>query len=472
MIAGQRAQVIAAADLGPAAESELLAHQQGIEGILSLGRQHHAKRSRQRPGDAQPAAQLGEIHPRPDARYIRRAIVAGPQDGQALRDIQVSGPVAAEKSVLQVADAEIGDPPAVAAERRAQDVHIRRLEGDATLEHDAFGPGALQRPGETGSHRPGIGQHIECRQGGGRLATRDGSDQAEQAATVAHRMQIAKLGVGALQRLVAQRACYAGGKLVAAVEHRIERHIPGRRPEARIARTAIVDGKAAGNRRIGHRHHQVRGAGRVRRGTQQARSRDPRQIVGHQQRLLDRDQLERPGFARRPQIGPDAVLGVGIAAFHRDIGDEAFHHIDGENAVGDALRRHEGAHQDIAVAAIFGLDRVGDVENIRQADLFADQLLIEGPEARRRNRDRAFYLDILELEADLVHRARHRGATRRLDAEIEIGLRRHRQSRPVAARLDRARQPAGNLCRRDSDSGKGAPCACQRPNQATVFEPR
>ena len=50
-----------------------------------------------------------------------------------------------------------------------------------------------------------------------------------------------------------------------------------------------------------------------------------------------------------------------------------------------ALWRHIGAYEQISGGAIFGLDLVGDIENVGQRNLVADQPLIKRAELLLRN---------------------------------------------------------------------------------------
>ncbi len=191
-------------------------------------------------------------------------------------------------------------------------------------------------------------------------------------------------------------------------------------------------------------HHEVGGAGLIRRRPQQARGGDARQVVAEEERPLHRRQLQRLRAQHRIGIGGDEVAHAGIAALDREAVHIAFHHIDGEDAVADPLGRHVGAGDDVAARAVLRLDLVGDVEDVAEAHLLADERLVERPQLLGREHGGAGDPDILELEAELVHRARHRRAPRRLDAEVEVVLRRRRGQRPVAPGLHRPRQSTRN----------------------------
>ncbi len=278
---------------------------------------------------------------------------------------------------------------------------------------------------------------MERRQRRSRLAMGQRADQRADEPVVADRAAVAQRAGDLLER--ARRGSDRRRKLVGA-EDRVDLDVALHRPDAGEARAAVVDRQAAGDRRLRDVDHQVRGTRLVGRRLEDAGGADAGNVVGQKQRALDRAEPGRPRQHRVLQIAVDVAPGLGVAALHRDAAEIALDHVDGEDAVAHALRRHIGAHEQIALGAIGGLDLVGDVEDVAQRDVLAEQPGIERPETVRGNLDRAHDLDVAQLEAHLVHRARHGGAVWRDDAEIEIGLRRRRRALPVAAGLHRARQ--------------------------------
>ena len=104
------------------------------------------------------------------------------------------------------------------------------------------------------------------------------------------------------------------------------------------------------------------------------------------------------------------------------------------------LRRHIGADQRIARGAIFGLDLVGDVENVAKGNLLADHALVERTKTVRRDADRSNDVNVLQHEADFVHGARDRRAMRRLDRKIEFRRRGRRRQLTFVTGLNRAWQ--------------------------------
>src|SRR4051812_26215195 len=101
------------------------------------------------------AGKLGEIRARAGARQVRRAIAARAQHRQPLGDIERNGPGRSKEIAARVAETDIGNPPAVTAERGAQYVDAGLLCGKATFEDQALRAGAFPREDETRSHRPG-----------------------------------------------------------------------------------------------------------------------------------------------------------------------------------------------------------------------------------------------------------------------------------------------------------------------------
>ena len=84
------------------------------------------------------------------------------------------------------------------------------------------------------------------------------------------------------------------------------------------------------------------------------------------------------GNDRRHQR-PYAEL-LGALAFQRHVGDAAFDHLDTNRAVGDVLRRHDGAAEVEAGGAVDVTDTGGDRHEIGLRDLFADKGLPHGGE--------------------------------------------------------------------------------------------
>jgi hypothetical protein len=230
------------------------------------------------------------------------------------------------------------------------------------------------------------------------------------------------------------RALDAGGDLVAVAERRVPLDVAAERPAVRESRAAVVGVEAARPGRLRDVHHQVRGAGRVGRGPEQARRGNAGQIVREQKPALHRLQHQWLRLRDRADISLDQRAHTGIAALERDAADVALDHVDGEDPVPHPLRRHISAADDEAALAVLRLDGVGDVQDVGESDFLADEVGVERPDLVRREHGRADDGDILELEAQLVDRARHRRAARRLDAEVEGAGWRCRQ-RPVLPRL-------------------------------------
>ncbi len=270
-------------------------------------------------------------------------------------------------------------------------------------------------------------------------------------------MLVARGALDALLRL--RRALHVEAELIAVVQRRVPFDVAADRPLTGEFGAPVVEVETAGERLLGDVDGEVRGTGLIRRRPQQARGGDPRQIVAEEKPALHRLKLQGLRAQHRAQIGGDEVADAGVAAVHGEAAHVSLHHVDGEDAVAHALGRHVGAGDDVAARAVLRLDLVGDVEDVGEAHFVADERLVERAQLLGREHGGTGDLDIPELKTQLVHRARHRRAPRRLDAEIEVALRRRLRQRPVPAGLDRSRQRARHL--RQGDAG-GKPDAQQR----------
>ena len=172
-------------------------------------------------------------------------------------------------------------------------------------------------------------------------------------------------------------------------------------------RAAIVEVGVAVELLLVDDQGQVRGARRFRR-RQHGAGLDPRQVVGQQQVALEVGLPQRPNRRDLRQIGPELRLGDvrAVLGLDEDLVDIAFDHLDVHDAGPDALRRHQRDRQRVARLAVFRRDRRGDVVDLRQRDVLAEELLVERREIGLAEDRRAFDDDAGEREAHVLRPAR------------------------------------------------------------------
>ena len=85
----------------------------------------------------------------------------------------------------------------------------------------------------------------------------------------------------------------------------------------------------------------------------------------------------------RIEIHFDLPLRCRVAPLHRRAFDKAFDDFDREDTVLHVLRRHIGAHEQITVRAISVLDRIGNIVDVRERNILADQTRIKRSKTRR-----------------------------------------------------------------------------------------
>ena len=346
-------------------------------------------------------------------------------------------------------------------ERQPETLDVCLLHREAALDRETLRARANDRIGEARADREARRDEIERFQASARLAPRLGGDEARRHAVGSDRPAIAQLRRRFLEHV--GRGGIVRRKLIAGAHQSVRLDVAAQGPHVLEARAAIVDGKTAGRSRLDDGDDELRGARRVRRRTQNARRRDARNVVRKQQRALQCRKRERPHVHHRLDIGAHQRLRRGVATLDRHRGDITLDHVDLEDAVVDALRRYEGVRQHESFAPVHVLDRVGDVENVRDRHFLAEQILVERTKFLRRQSLRALDLNVGEREAQFLDRARNLRARRRLDREVEGRLRRLRGRRPVAARFD----GAGKLATRERhDLAIGQPVHSPREPRA------
>ena len=186
---------------------------------------------------------------------------------------------------------------------------------------------------------------------------------------------------------------------------------------------------------MGHIDDQVDAADFYARGLAQgAGQTEARHVSGEQKIALGLGPAERFSGPQFGEIAAHQLLRRTRVATHDNVANRSLDDPNLDNAVLDALGGHQSAGRDIFLAAVFGLDPVGDVSQGLKIDLLPQELGVKRLKLRRIENRGAVDLQLVQREGDGGRFGGKLGARRRLQFRPFAQFRPHKLSSPLNQR--------------------------------------